>query len=308
MRQTLGGNILTKDDTLEHQAQPPDFLDSDGTPSTWLQFYTYRHRLAKLYLGLGTGAALMAMSMWDDQSRGVLNGQSAFALIFFLFPAVFGYTLFCKKTSRAYSTESVPISLERRLKVSSAYAAVSSLIAWIYCSRQDVSLSDEPVCLITFAIIILAPSAALFLKKQQRQETESAKQARKWYRQDSLRNPAPDPIFELVSVPMVRYPLTAGCFWLAYKAFYYFPDKASRYFWSTALALGGIYLSWKVTKVVLLQVRNGVWSILKVLTWVALGAIAIGLFFLVIHAISAMPVSLAIIVGAIIIASAAGNR
>lgn len=86
----------------------------------------------------------------------------------------------------------------------------------------------------------------------------------------------------LLARPVVRYPLAAVCFYGAYVAVDMQPQHGG---WAAALALTGVAMAWEVSKFILGT------------------ALVVGVLYLGFHMVAALPVSVAIIIGALIIAS-----
>jgi hypothetical protein len=283
----------TIDGAGNHDGAEASFTNEDGSPATWLQVVPERDRRRAFAWRAGVGCAI-ALSLWALQyGNGVLDVSHGW---FGIVPIVIGLAVaqraYRKSMIRRFSTTRVLYTstqrIKRALKWWSAAAAIGALIWWV--QPEGARFTDYwwyawpalPVFIVGIGLYLLKGDAVLTpdatkakvhvdgIEKQAKLERQADQSA--W-------------IDAFVQSPLVRYPL-AGLF--VYGAYYFgmaSEIKNGGWFAAGALVLAAIFAR-------------------ELSRWLLFIAFAGAVIWTVIAGISALPVSAAIIVGALIIAGA----
>ncbi|MGF6777825.1 hypothetical protein [Paraburkholderia sp. GAS334] len=268
------------------------FTNEDGTPATWLQVIPERHRRRAFAWRAGIGFAI-GLGLWALQySNGVLDlTRGWFGIAPIAIGLVFASRAYRKATVRRFSTVRVPYTgtqrIKRALKWWCAAIGVGALIWWV--QPEGARFADYwwyawpavPVCIVGIGLYLLKGDAVLTpAATKAKVHTDSLEQQAKLERRAS-QSASTDAFLES---PLVRYPLAAL---FLYGAYYFGTSDVKNGGWYSAAAilLAAIFAR-------------------ELSRWVLFIAFVGAIIWALVAGISALPVSAAIIVGALIIASA----
>lgn len=269
------------------------FINEDGTPATWLHVIPERDRRAAFACRASIGFAI-AFGLWALQySNGVLDlTRGWFGIVPIAIGLAFAWRAYRKATIRRFSTVRVLFTgtqrIKRALKWWCAAVGIGALIWWI--QPEGGKFTDYwwyawpalPVFIVGIGLYLLKGDAVLTpAATKAKVHTDSLEQQAKLDRRAS-QSASTDAFFES---PLVRYPL-AGLF--LYGAYYFgtAPDvKNGGWYSAGAILLAAIFAK-------------------ELSRWLLFIAFVGAIIWALVAGISALPVSAAIIVGALIIASA----
>lgn len=270
------------------------FTNDDGTPATWLEVVPERTRRKAFAWRAGIGL-ILAITLWALEYRNGTLDMHAF--FFGMLPLgiglFFGGLKYLKRDVRRYSVAYVSYTPRERLKRASKWwlcGVVLLAIAWGSLVAQGMFAQQwwyaSPVLLI-FLVglglyrlkgeVALTPAAAK-AKAAQQEHLERERKAQ------AVDPPPPAPNTGEDS-PLIRYPLAAV---FAYGAYYLGVEATIKHagWYSAACIFAAVCFARELTGFVLVLAVGG------------------GIVWAVIAGIAALPVSLAVIVGALIIAGA----
>lgn len=268
------------------------FKNSDGSPATWVEQVPMTER-RKAFARRFVPGLLLALLLWGAQySDGVL-GQDY--LIVGLIPlalgSLFGMIAFQKTEVRRYSIGQVRYTPKQRIQRAWKYWAIGGItLVAIWGMQLGYGHFSEHWWYAWPALLPLFVGTGLYLLRGEVTLTPVAAEAKRHF--DALEQQAAElghraPTFfdKLFASGWFRYPCAAA---LLYGAYYYAIEYDGKNAGLTALAflfLAGL-CAYEVSKTVLLI------------------ALVLGIGWAVVSGLAALPVSLAIIIGALIIASA----
>ncbi len=270
------------------------FPNEDGTPATWLEVIPERTRRKAFAWRAGIGL-IFTVALWTLVGmNGTLDVSAVlFCMLPLGFGLLFGGLKYLKRDVRRYSVAYVSYTPRERLKRASKWwlcGVVLLAVAWGSLIAQGLFAQQwwyaSPVVLI-FLVglglyrlkgeVTLTPAAAK-AKAAQQEHLERERKAQ------AVDPPPPAPNTGEDS-PLIRYPLAVV---FAYGAYYLGAEATIKHagWYSAACIFAALCFARELTGFVLVLAVVG------------------GIVWVVIAGIAALPVSLAIIVGALIIASA----
>ena len=266
-----------------------DFRNPDGSLASWIESVPIAARRTALIQRTCYGLAI-ACFLWVSQwSNGALDFDhvwvGALPIIAFF---IWGYGAYIKETVRRYTTTAVEYTQKDRLKRAWkwwAFGIVCCAVIWgaQYAAGQLAEYWWYAWPMTAFFIV----GTGLYLLRGERVLTPDASKAKSHYdaEQEKLKREGKllSGLDVLLEMPGIRYPLAVLCFYAAYYFSTESTDKRSG-FAAVVFVLLGLYLAKEVSK----------WLL-------GFGAIfAIG--WALIAGLAALPLSAAIIIGALIIA------
>ncbi|KVV57087.1 hypothetical protein WT27_24280 [Burkholderia territorii] len=269
------------------------FANEDGTPATWLHVIPEQDRRRAFAWRAGIGFAI-AFGLWGFQySNGVLDWTRGwFGIVPIAVGLAFAWRAYKKATVRRFSTIHVLFTgtqrIKRALKWWCSAIGVAALIWWV--QPEGAKFADYwwyawpalPVFIVGTGLYLLNGDAVLTpAATKAKVHIDNLEQQAKLDRRAS-QSASTDAFFES---PLVRYPL-AGLF--LYGAYYFgtAPDVKSGGWYSVgAILLAAIFAR-------------------ELSRWLLFIAFMGAIIWALVAGISALPVSAAIVVGALIIASA----
>ncbi|MBY4770656.1 hypothetical protein [Burkholderia ambifaria] len=276
-----------------HNGAEAIFVNDDGSPATWLHVIPERDRRRAFAWRAGIGVAI-ACGLWVLQySNGVLDLSRGW---FGIVPIAIGLAFACRAyrnaTIRRYSTVRVLYTgtqrIKRALKWWCAAIALAALIWWI--QPEGARFADYwwhawpafPVFVVGIGLYLLKSDAALTPAATKAKVLIDGLEQQATLERRANQSASTDAFFES---PLVRYPLAAV---LMYGAYYF--GTASD------IKNGGWYSVGAIVLAAIFARELSRWLLFMVFAGAIIWALMAG--------ISVLPVSAAIIVGALIIASA----
>lgn len=267
---------------------PPQQLNN-GSTTSWLEPVPLAYRRRRGLVAIAAGLAL-AVVLWVLQSEnGSLDVRAGFGLI----PVAIGiyrYRVWMRKEPvRRYATVYVPFSRRTRLMRAGAWVApplLACMLAWAvqYFSEQLVQYwwYTWPLWLVSFIGV-----GRYFQRGEHALTADALKEKSWWERVEEEKAPA-DPAWmdtfeSLIGQPAVRYPIAAALIWLAYDLG---DDVDAKQLHIVALLLMAAFAA------------------RELVLWLLGAGLLIGLAALLFQGVAALPVSVAVIIGALIIAAA----
>jgi hypothetical protein len=277
---------LPLDGATRNSGAEAAFANEDGSPATWLHVISELSRRRSFARHVGVGLAI-AFAIWGLQySNAVLDfSRGWFGIVPISIGLALGSRAYRKSTVRQFSTVRVrytePQRFKRALKWWYLTIMVVALIWWVQPERAVFAgywWYGWP------ALPFFVVGVGLYLHKNDTVLSPTAAKAKVHYGslQQAKQSASANAFFELA---LVRYPLAALCL---YGAYYF--GAASDIKNSGWLAKAAIILASFLAK------ELSSWLLFIVLVGAVIWAVVAG--------ISALPVSAAIIVGALIIANA----
>jgi len=280
-------------ETIEATASVTGVKPSEPEFDTWLEPvpFGYRRRRANRATAIGALLALVWAGLLMNGGNAKLEDYWTVGV-----PLAVGlwrrYAWLNTPEVRKYATVTVTFSHAERLKLAGkslglGLAISAALLAAQYAmgNMKDWLLACVPV-LVGAVVAVVA-----YLRTQTTTFTPGALKAKAWYSQNGGRGPAPprpaagpSKFDKFLKSAWARYSLAALCFWGAYQ--FAMAETPAPWWVIAAAVLFGLWLSRELSK------------------WLIGTGIAIALAIWAFHGIAALPVSAAIIIGAIIIASA----
>lgn len=273
----------------------PALDTEDGCPASWSEPLSLRQRLAgfawRVCLGLGISGWLASVQL----ANNVSGPEWFWTLGIFVLAVVMAVRSFRRREVRRYASTVVRYTVAQRLKRAAKwFLAGVAMLAFIW----GVQVSDDRLSDYWWyawpALLPLVVGTGLFLLRSERVLSGPGQHAKAQHEaanveQKELQRRAIGSRFEgLLQARLVRYPLAGVVFWIAYL----FGQSDDRRAWMGVLA----------------AVICGIWLAREVFKW-GVGLIIIcAIAWAVIAGVSALPVSVAVIVGALIIASAVGKK
>lgn len=299
----VGDSVSMSDELPEHA----NFTNEDGTPATWIEQLSQRARLEAFAVPFGISLAI-AITLWTVQYlNNAPNEMYAIALIGPIAGAGIGIGAYSKATRRRFSIRGIPTSHSARLFraflwIIWSLATIFALSLWM----PPLDASSRAWWHVGSAAVVLFPGIALYLWNREARLTPRALAAKVYF--DHLARQPTETIFGKVDLAISKF----------------FEKPAARYTLAV-LFLGGAYYftvinatpkDATISAIVCAGIAGALareahpWF-LKIGGWVlgaGLWAMWTGLTLLLIWwafvGVSAIPVSAAIIIGALIIAAA----
>lgn len=272
------------------------FTNEDGTPATWLEeIPAQRRKVAFLWrsgIGLAVSSVLIALLIWHDTP--LLDGIYGVAWALGL-GLLFGYLAYRRKEIRRYSVQLTQYTHRQRLRRAAVWwawgCAIVALIWWFQISEGNFAERWwYPWPVLTLFLV----GAGLYRLKSEATLTPAAAKAKSYFDkpQQTYGQPAEPARWEkeldklithVNNSPMLRYLLAAFCVGGAV----YFGSLEHRNAW--ILVAASILFA-----VVLAR---------ELILWAVGAAIVCSIAWAIIAGLSALPLSAAIIIGALIIAN-----
>lgn len=259
-----------------------------GQPASWIEPISTRRRLFAFIWRAGLGCGISAWIAFHDIEEGVSGAQWLWAVGFLAAGLVTGMIAFGKLEARVYETTVVQYSTRDRLKRAAKWFLPGvAILAFVW----GVLLLDDqftyrwwlawPTMLPIFASLVI------YLRRSERvlsgpgQYARQQEKAAKGNRWQLLY----DRVDALVTKGLVRYLIAALCFYGSYYFAFEYKDKRAALLALFSL-IAGLALARELGK------------------WLLIAAAVVGVGWAVFAGIAALPVSAAIVIGAIIIAFA----
>lgn len=254
--------------------------------TSWLEPIPIAYRKRRAFLALGIGAALSA-SLWSLQlTEGVTDGRLLFGLI----PAAIGlyrYVVWIRKESiRRYASVYVVYSKRERLTRAAPWVIIPLAGCGVVWSLQYSEERLEEYWWYVWPMWIIACVGIFrFLQGAETQLTPAAaEELAALQKAQAAQTPEWLALFEkVINMPWVRYPLAAVLIWFAYE-------------WSQDPKV-------KMLPIVGILVLAA-FAAKELVLWSLGAGVVIGVVVLLVKGAAALPISVAIIIGALIIASA----
>lgn len=273
-------------------ADESTFRNPDGTLATWLEPVPLANRRRAFAKWFG-GGLLLALALWGSQySNGVL-GQDYFlvGLAPLALGALFGVWGYRQVDVRRYSTTRVQYTTKQRLRRAALYWALSiGMFAVIWSIQLGHEQFDGYWGYAWPALIPLVVGTGLYLRRGEVTLTAAATEAKAALEaQDKAlaetRQAGPTAFDNFVASPWFRYPCAVALCGVAYYFAAESPSKHSEWLAVAALVFAGICAR---------ELSRGLLYL----------GLVVGFAWLLVSGLAALPVSAAIIIGALIIASA----
>ena len=283
----------TLDGAGDNSGNEAAFANEDGTPATWLQVIPELKRRKAFAWRACIGLAIAFALWWLQYTNGLLDlSHGWFGIVPISIGLAIASRAYRKSTVRRFSTVRVRYTGTQRVKRAGMWwcwaTAVAALIWWV--QPEGARFTDYwwyawpalPFLLVGIGLYLLKGDAVLSpAATKAKVHCDSMQQQAKLERR-AKQSASADAFFQLA---LVRYPL-AGLF--LYGAYYFGAVSGVKN--SGWLALAAIVLAAILAK--------------ELSRWILFLAFAGAIIWAVVAGISALPVSAAIIVGALIIASA----
>ena len=277
---------LALDGATDNSGAEAAFANEDGSPATWLHVIPGLNRRKAFAWHVGVGLAV-AIAIWGLQySNAVLDlSRGWFGIVPISVGLALGSRAYRKSTVRQFSTVRVrytePQRFKRALKWWYLTITVVALIWWV---QPEGAVFADYWWYGWPALPFFVIGVGLYLHKNDAVLSPAAAKAKVHYESLQLakQSASANAFFELA---LVRYPLAALCLYGAYYFGAASDIKNSGWFATAAIVLAA-FLAKELSR------------------WVLFIAFAGAIIWAVVAGISALPVSAAIIVGALIIANA----
>jgi len=270
---------------------------TDDQPASWLEPVPTRYRRTRAAI-----AAFLAIGIagWI----GVLQFQSGVfgqaPSFWILVPLTIGAWRFRHwmnpdlPAQRKYASVTVPLTVKERVKQSAPVwlTGFAGAIFIFWTQYEHDQLHDNWGWGALFVAMGVGGLLMLAFRRTEVRLTPEGTQARAYYDQiEKQEGEAKEKRFNaFIDQPIVRYPLAAAIFWLAYLLTEQ-PRFGTREWIELLCALG-----W------------GMWLAREVFKWILSIAIVGGIYWALFAGVAALPVSVAVIIGALIIAAAVKGK
>ena len=296
--------------TIDGEARLADdvFVNPDGTRATWVEEIPKVRRRVIFSACAAPGVILTVWSWIEQASNNAAFGQYLVALLPFAFFAWLGYVFSAESLRRKYSVHTVSIPHRERLILASKWIAGGLLCGgfFLWNTFSLHTLGEQWWAPTLATLIFCVPGIYHYLRKRQPVMTPEAIKAKSYYtaltKQLNAAKPAKADVVERTALWVyertfvrafgrrgARYVLAVAAFGLAgYLALNGTTKNEST--WAVLAAVGGALLAWDA------------------LLWLIGAGILIALAIAVFSGMAALPVSVAVIIGALIIASAVSSK
>ena len=256
------------------------FVNEDGSPAAWLEPVPLALRRRKFTLWFGSGL-LLGLACWATQYKnGVLAWDNSYVgIIPLAIGLVVGGLLFRQKETRKYSMSFTAYSHRKRLLRSGGFWVLAVIMFILFLSAPSTADPDSRWWLI-LPVVLFGGGIAIYLEKGKREPTPAAAHAMAQ---------ATATASSIDSYPVwIRYP---GALALLYGAYYFAFESNQRVRW-VAIACAVSCLIYAA----ICAYEISIWAI-------GIALVGLGIWG-VMDMAHEVPVNVAIIVGALIIAAA----
>jgi hypothetical protein len=275
------------------------FRNSDGTPATWVHTYTRDERLKRTILPLAIGGALSLLLLWMEHTARTVANSWPVALIPLVLSLPFALFRWWVKAGRRYSSSASTVDHKQRWKDAQPYINLFVIVEAfvVFYVIHDSYKPDNWQLLIIAPIVLLVPAFFALAGKGKSGYTPAARQAFDEHQRiekakEAARQSQPTWFDKVTERWWFRYPFGIFLGWAYFTQILPDPKITGWKFWLLTFgAVGIIIAATREVSVVLLG-----------------GALLIGIAYAIFGAISALPVGAAIIIGALIIATAISNK
>lgn len=265
-----------------------EVLEAGAKPPSWLEPLPLPYRRMRAFVALAVGVAIASWMAYLQWTNNVLGQVESVWLIVALAIGAWRFKVWMNKGPvRRYQSSIQPLSLKRRGRKVWPLLLVgfggAALVLWVHWS--DGMLAERwMTSLIFLPFGLLGVFICVFLRQEAVLTEEAAKLKAFYDAQDERERGAwADRLGELLALKFVRYPGAALLLWAAY--FVANDPKAKPWAWVVF-----VFLALVAAK--------------EVAFWLLGAGVVIGVLVLGFNALAALPVSVAIIIGALIIAGA----
>ena len=268
-------------------------FDTNGAPQpvSWLEPASLRYKRTRAGIALGISLALLGLIVLAQVRAGRADITAiAWMLGIGALGAWVCYASLTMKTVRKFQTVELQLTRWQRLKLASPWLALGfggvAASGGIYLLSEE---RDHLLAMFMFAPFAVAGVVLYALRRKQIVPTPEAAKMKAYYEVTPVITEPAMPsrwelkFEELVALRMVRYPAAAGLLWIAYEAAIVEKPK------------------WLL---VALLVFFGLAAAHELFLWLLFAGIVIGVLVLGFNLVAAIPVSIAVIIGALIIAGA----
>lgn len=288
----------------------PVFSNPDGTRATWVVPIPAWRRWAVFAACSAPGLALFVLMVVGQIQNGLHLENAVIVTVFTLLFLGWGYALFQKvsRKRRAYSTMWIPIANRERYKRAAKWLGASlvlgSFFVWaLHATKAEGSQYLWPLaCYLIFGI----PGVYHFTQRRELMLTKQALAAKAYYTKLDAAPPQTNRVVDAAEGLVVRgYRATLGRL---------LGRRSSRY----VLAVIALGLAWylafdeprtkNTTTAAWLLLFTGLALAWDALLWLLGAGVVIAIFVFLFKGIAALPVSVAIIIGAFIIASSMDGK
>lgn len=264
---------------------PPD----EAPVVSWFEQPPESYRRRRAWIAAGIAAAMAGWLAWEQLKHGVLGQKESFWLVVVLAVGAWRYRHWMNlPAQRRFATVLVQLTTLERLRKALPFLLFGfGPGSVILLSLLDSGhFKDDWGVLIPFVLSGLGGVfVVICLRREQRLTPEAVKLKAHYERLDKKGSEArSERIRAVLALPLIRYAAAAACFWFAY---FLLQENASKNWAGAAAALVvGMALAHELFK------------------WVLGAVVVAGLCWMLFAGIAALPLSAAIIIGALIIAGA----
>ena len=275
-----------------------NFVDSEAAveprapqPVSWLEPVSTRYKRTRAAIAVGIALTLVALLAWAQvRAREADWAAVVWKLAIGAAGAWVGYAYLRMKTVRKFRTVEVTLTRGERFKAAAPWLGLGfggvAITTAMYLNFRE---PDGLISILLFSPFALIGVLVYALRRKQTVPTPEAAKMKAHFEAPSVATepakPAPweEKLEEFVLLKLVRYPAAAGLLWLAYEL-----ADVEKPKWILVIAV----------------VVGALFAAHELFLWLLLAGIVIGVLTLGFNLVAALPVSAAIVVGAIIIAAA----
>jgi hypothetical protein len=271
-----------------HLTLEPEVLDAGTKPPTWLESLPQSYRRMRAFVALAIGVTIATWMAYLQWSNNVLGQVESIWLIVALAVGGWRFKVWMNKGPvRRYQSNVLPLSVRQRVRKIWPLLLVgfggSALLLGVHWS--DGMLAERWMTSLLFLPFgVLGVFICVFLKQEAVLTPEAAKLKAFYDAQDEKdRGAWADQLGEFLALKIIRYPGAALLLWAAY---YFANDPKSKpWVWV-------VFVFWAMV------------AAKEVALWLLGAGFIVGVLVLGFNVLAAVPVSVAIIIGALIIAGA----
>lgn len=282
-------------DTLDAQSAK-DAGPTGLTTSTWLEPVPVSYRRLRAVIAAVIAVALGGWLVWIQVHNGIFGQVESAWLLVIIAVGVWRWRYWMTlKEVRRFATVTVALGARERMRKALAFWLLGfGGVAVIWPMQYHFDLLGEFwLAGVPFLLIgIVGTFIFMYARTEKRLTPEATKLKTHFAAQDVQSGQASwqkvDAIFAkvevLINLPLVRYPLAASVLWFAYYVSQEWTDRRS---WIVVVAS----MCW------------GLWLARELFVWILGAAVVGGIAWAIFAGVAALPVSAAIVIGALIIAS-----
>lgn len=278
---------------VEGEARPSDgFSSTDGSRVTWFEHYSEARRLRRLAVPAAIGLVLSCW-LWIVQYNNNALHHWWFALIPAAVGVLIGMNAYGVPGKRRYATQPVRYTVNDRVRRARLYWTFSALCMSAVWILQALTHALDNWHYGLWFLLFAVPGVILFVPAKGSILTPDALKAKSYFdaleREEKRRKESHGDLFDrMIELKVVRYPLAALCVY----GIYYFAESDHK----------------KAAVGVVAMIICALYLARELALWLLGIALVVGIGGLLFAGVAALPVSMAVIFGALIIAGAVANK